>query len=156
MNCFMKDVCIKPPLFFCSFIFMKLERKELCFMDCLFVLFNDPEKDIKVQPVIRSPGFNEPKKLNAHNLSNFIESGKNLRKTPTCRFFVVQSKRSEKVVNLYRQDANSNPFTSVKRSKIARRVPFFTRMEFVKGTSISFADRFNEHESEIKALRIFS
>ena len=50
----------------------------------------------------------------------------------------------------------SNTFTSVKRSKIARRVPFFTRMEFVKGTSISFADRFNECESETKALGIFS
>ena len=32
----------------------------------------------------------------------------------------------------------------------------FMRMEFVKGTSISFADSFNECESETKALGIFS
>ena len=44
----------------------------------------------------------------------------------------------------------------MKRSKIARRVPFFTRTEFVKGTSILFADRFNECESETKALGSFS
>ena len=44
--------------------------------------FNDPKKDIKVWSVIRSRGFNEPKKVNAHGLSLFRESGKNLRKTP--------------------------------------------------------------------------
>jgi hypothetical protein len=44
----------------------------------------------------------------------------------------------------------------VKRSKIAQRVPFFMRMEFVKGTSISFTDSFNECKSETKALGIFS
>ena len=43
----------------------------------------------------------------------------------------------------------------MKRSKIARRVPFFTRTEFVKGTSISFTDSFNECESETKTLGIF-
>ena len=31
--------------------------------------------------MIRSRGFNEPKKVNAHGLSNFRESRKNLRKT---------------------------------------------------------------------------
>ena len=46
-----------------------------------FVLLNDPEKGIKVLPIIRSHGFFAPKKVNAHGLSNFIESGKNLRKT---------------------------------------------------------------------------
>ena len=32
---------------------------------------------------------------------------------------------------------------------------FFTRMEFVKGTSISFTDRFNKYESDKKTLGIF-
>ena len=54
-----------------------------------FVLLNDPEKDIKVLSMVRSRGFNEPKKVNAHGLSNFRESGKNLRKTPTWRFFII-------------------------------------------------------------------
>ena len=53
------------------------------------MLFNDPEKDIKVLSNIRSRGFFAPKKVNAHGLSNFIESGKNLRETPTWLFFVV-------------------------------------------------------------------
>ena len=45
------------------------------------MLFNDPKKDIKVLSSVRSRGFFVPKKVNAHGLSNFIESGKNLRKT---------------------------------------------------------------------------
>ena len=45
-----------------------------------FVLLNDPEKDIKVLLMVQSHGFFVPKKANAHGLSNFIESGKNLRK----------------------------------------------------------------------------
>ena len=58
-------------------------------MCCFFVLLNDPEKDIKVLSIIQSRGFNEPEKVNAHGLSNFRESGKNLRKTPIWRFFVI-------------------------------------------------------------------
>ena len=50
-----------------------------------FVLLNDPEKDIKVLSIVRSRGFFAPKKVNAHGLSNFIESGKNLRKTRILR-----------------------------------------------------------------------
>ena len=50
-----------------------------------FVLLNDPEKDIKVLSSVRSRGFFAPKKVNAHGLSNFIESGKNLRKTRLIR-----------------------------------------------------------------------
>ena len=50
-------------------------------MCCFFILFNDPEKDIKVLSIVRSRGFFAPKKVNAHGLSNFIESRKNLRKT---------------------------------------------------------------------------
>ena len=53
------------------------------------MLFNDPEKDIKVLSSVRSRGFFAPKKVNAHGLSNFIESGKNLRKNPVWRFFLV-------------------------------------------------------------------
>ena len=69
---------------------MKLERQgtvlqNVTFSSCL----TTPKKDIKVLSIVRSRGFNEPKKVNAHGLSNFRESGKNLRKTPTCRFFVV-------------------------------------------------------------------
>ena len=36
--------------------------------------------------MLPSRGFNEPKKVNAHGLSNFIEFGKNLRKTRIIRF----------------------------------------------------------------------
>ena len=50
-----------------------------------FVLLNDPEKDIKVRSIVLSRGFFAPKKVNAHGLSNFIESGKNLRKTRLIR-----------------------------------------------------------------------
>ena len=50
-----------------------------------FVLLNDPEKVIKVLSSVRSRGFFVPKKVNAHGLSNFIESGKNLRKTRLVR-----------------------------------------------------------------------
>ena len=50
-----------------------------------FVFLNDPEKDIKVLSIVRSRGFLAPKKVNAHGLSNFIESGKNLRKTRIIR-----------------------------------------------------------------------
>ena len=50
-----------------------------------FVLLNDPEKDIKVLSIVRSRGFFAPKKVNAHDLSNFIESGKNLMKTRVVR-----------------------------------------------------------------------
>ena len=50
-----------------------------------FILLNDPEKDIKVLLIVRSRGFFAPKKENAHGLSNFIESGKNLRKTRLVR-----------------------------------------------------------------------
>ena len=50
-----------------------------------FILLNNPEKDIKVQSMVRSHGFFAPKKENAHNLSNFIESRKNLRKTRILR-----------------------------------------------------------------------
>ena len=50
-----------------------------------FVLFYDPEKDIKVLSIVRSRGFFAPKKVNAHGLSNFIEFGKNLRKTRILR-----------------------------------------------------------------------
>ena len=35
--------------------------------------------------IVRSRGFFVPKKVNAHGLSNFIESGKNLRKTHLVR-----------------------------------------------------------------------
>ena len=49
------------------------------------MLFSDPEKDIKVLSIVRSHGFFAPKKVNAHGLSNFIESGKNLRKTRSIR-----------------------------------------------------------------------
>ena len=48
-------------------------------------MLNDPEKDIKVLSMVRSRGFFAPKKVNAHGLSNFIESGKNLRKTRLLR-----------------------------------------------------------------------
>ena len=69
---------------------MKLEREGIVLQKChFFILLNDPEKDIKVLSIVRSRGFFAPKKVNAHGLSNFRESGKNLRKTPTCRFFVV-------------------------------------------------------------------
>ena len=50
-----------------------------------FVLVNGPEKDIKVLSSVRSRGFFAPKKVNAHGLSNFIKSGKNLRKTRLVR-----------------------------------------------------------------------
>ena len=50
-----------------------------------FVLLNDPEKDIKVLSIVRSRGFFAPTKVNAHGLSNFIESRKNLRKTRLIR-----------------------------------------------------------------------
>jgi G3E family GTPase len=50
-----------------------------------FMLLNDPEKHIKVLSIIRSHVFYEPKKVNAHGLSNFIDSGKNLRKTHIVR-----------------------------------------------------------------------
>jgi acetolactate synthase regulatory subunit len=49
------------------------------------VLLSDPEKVIKVLSSVRSRGFFAPKKVNAHGLSNFIESGKNLRKTRLIR-----------------------------------------------------------------------
>ena len=69
---------------------MKLERQGTVLQSVAFsCLFNDPEKDIKVLSIVRSRGFFAPKKVNAHGLSNFIESGKNLRKTPTWRFFVI-------------------------------------------------------------------
>ena len=69
---------------------MKLERKRNYVSFVVFSYwFSDPEKDIKVYSIIRSHGFNEPKKVNAHGLSNFRESGKNLRKTPTGHFFVI-------------------------------------------------------------------
>lgn len=64
--------------------------------DRFFVLLNDPEKDINVLSMVRSHGFNEPKKVNSHDLSNFRESGKNLRKTPVWHFFVVSPIQSEK------------------------------------------------------------
>ena len=54
-----------------------------------FVLLNDPENDIKILSIALSHGFNEPKKVNAHGLSSFRESGKNLRKTPVWCFFIV-------------------------------------------------------------------
>ena len=54
-----------------------------------FILLNDLEKDIKVLSMVQSHGFNEPKKVNAHGLSIFRESGKSLRKTPIWHFFVV-------------------------------------------------------------------
>ena len=50
-----------------------------------FILLNDLEKDIKLLSIVRSRGFFVPKKVNAHGLSNFIESGKNLRKTHLIR-----------------------------------------------------------------------
>ena len=49
------------------------------------MLFNDPEKDIKVLSIVRSHGFFAPKKVNAYGFSKFIESGKNLRKTHLVR-----------------------------------------------------------------------
>ena len=61
---------------------MKLERQGTMLQSVAFsCLFNDPEKDIKVLSIVRSRGFFAPKKVNAHGLSNFIKSGKNLRKT---------------------------------------------------------------------------
>ena len=39
--------------------------------------------------MLQSRGFNEPKRVNAHGLSNFREFEKNLRETPVWRFFVV-------------------------------------------------------------------
>ena len=66
---------------------MKLERQGTVLH--FFVLLNDPEKDIKVLSMVRSCGVNEPKKVNAHGLSNFREFGKNLRKTLVWCFFVV-------------------------------------------------------------------
>ena len=65
---------------------MKLERKGRMLRWLLFSFwFNDPEKDIKVLSTVRSRGFFAPKKVNAHGLSNFIESGNNLRKTHLLR-----------------------------------------------------------------------
>ena len=65
---------------------MKPERQRTVLQKCrFFVLLNDPEKDIKVLSIIRYRGFNEPKKVNDHGLSNFIESRKNLRKTRLLR-----------------------------------------------------------------------
>ena len=65
---------------------MKLERQGTVFQGVAFsCLFNDPEKDIKVLSIVRSRGFFAPKKVNAHGLSNFIESGNNLRKTRLIR-----------------------------------------------------------------------
>ena len=61
---------------------MKLERQGTVLLKChFFVLLNNPEKDIKVLSIVRSHGFNEPKKVNAHGLSLFREPRKNLRKT---------------------------------------------------------------------------
>ena len=60
-------------------------------MSHFFILFNDPEKGIKVLSMVWSREFNEPKKVNAHDLSNFRESRKNLRKTPVWHFFVVSA-----------------------------------------------------------------
>ena len=69
---------------------MKLERQGTVLQKGhFFVLLNDPEKDIKVLLMVQSRAFNEPKKVNAHGLSNFRESRKNLRKTPVWRFFIV-------------------------------------------------------------------
>ena len=77
---------------------MKLERQGTVLQKCcFFILLNDPEKDIKVLSIVRSRGFFAPKKVNAHSLSNFIESGKNLRKTPTGRFFVVSPNGPKKL-----------------------------------------------------------
>ena len=60
---------------------MKLVRQVTVLQSVAFsCLFNDPEKDIKVLSIVRSRGFFAPKKVNAHDLSNFIESRKNLRK----------------------------------------------------------------------------
>ena len=73
----------KTPSLFLVFHFYEAWKTRNCASKCrFFVLLNDPEKDIKVLSMVRSRGFNEPKKVNAHGLSDFRESGKNLRKTP--------------------------------------------------------------------------
>ena len=65
---------------------MKLERQGTVLQKCrFFILLNDPKKNIKVLLIIRSRVVYEPKKVNAHGLSNFMESGKILRKTPVVR-----------------------------------------------------------------------
>ena len=51
---------------------MKLERQGTVLQRSLFVLLNDPEKDIKVLSMVRFCGFNEPKKVNDHGLSSMV------------------------------------------------------------------------------------
>ena len=80
----------KTPSLFLVFHFYEAWKMRNCSSKChFFVLLNDREKDIKVLSMVRSRRFNEPKKINAHGLSNFRESGKNLRKNPVWFFFVV-------------------------------------------------------------------
>ena len=71
----------KTPSLFLVFHFYEALKMRNCACCCFFVLLNNPEKDIKELWIIRSHGFFAPKKVNAHGLSNFIESRKNLRKT---------------------------------------------------------------------------
>ena len=72
----------KTPSLFLVFHFYEASKIRASALMCpIFILLNDPEKDIKVLPIVQSHGFFAPKKVNAHSLSNFIESGKNLRKT---------------------------------------------------------------------------
>ena len=62
----------KTPSLFLVFHFYEAWKTRNCASKCFFfVLLNDPEKDIKVLSIVRSHGFNEPKKVNAHGLSNF-------------------------------------------------------------------------------------
>ena len=62
----------KTPSLFLVFHFYESWKKRNCASKChFFVLLNDPEKDIKVLSMVQSRGFNEPKKVNAHGLSNF-------------------------------------------------------------------------------------
>ena len=80
----------KTPSLFLVFHFYEAWKTRNCALKCrFFILLNDPEKVIRVLSMGWSHGFNLPKKINAHGLSNFRESGKNLRKTALWHFFVV-------------------------------------------------------------------
>ena len=80
-----------------------------------FILLNDPEKDVKVLAIVRSRGFFVPKKVNAHGLSNFIESRKSLRKTLLIRSrgFNKPKKVNAHSLSMFRESGKNLRKTSV-------------------------------------------
>ena len=93
------NICVKPFSLFLVFHFYEAWKTRNCASEChFFVLLNDLEKDIKVLSIVRSRGFFAPKKVNAHGLSNFIGSGKNLSKT---RFLWSRGFNEPKKVNAH-------------------------------------------------------